>query len=312
MTEQINKNYDIIVIGAGPAGLSAGIYSARYKMKTLIIDVSPGGLAKDAHKVENYPGFDSISGMELMEKMTNHTKQSGAEIEYDSVTKLEKKNEKFSITTESGNEFNSDYLIIATGSKRKKLGIPGEDKLYGRGVSYCATCDAAFFKDKDVGVVGGGNSAIMAATILAEYAKKVYLIYRGNELKAEPVWNDRIINNPKIEIMLNRNVLEAIGEKKLEKIKLDNGNELLVSGLFIEIGSMPSADMARSLGVQIDDKSRIIVTPDQKTNVENVYAAGDVTTGSGGFQQIVTAVSEGSIAAYDIFKQKKHQKVKYR
>ena len=305
------KAYEVIIIGAGPAGLSAGIYSARYKMKTLIIDVTPGGLAKDAHKVENYPGFESISGMDLMEKMTTHSTNSGAQIEYDSVTAIEKKDDKFHIMTESGNEYISDYLIIATGSKRKKLGIPGEDKLYGRGVSYCATCDAAFFKDKDVGVIGGGNSAIMAATILAEYAKKVYLIYRGSELKAEPVWVERITHNPKIEVMLNRNVLEAVGEKRLEKIKMDNGDEILVSGLFIEIGSMPSAEMARSLGVQLDDKSRIIVTPDQKTNVQNVYAAGDVTTGSGGFQQIVTAVSEGSIAAYDIFRQKKHQKVNY-
>lgn len=307
MTE---KNYDLIIIGAGPAGLSAGIYTARYKLKTLILDINPGGLAKEAHKVENYPGIESISGEELMGNMINHAKKSGAEIIQDSVISVKKYSEKFKILTESGEEYSSNYLIIATGSKRKKLGIPGEDKLYGRGVSYCATCDAAFFKDKDVAVVGGGNSAIMAALLLAEYGKKIYLIYRGSELKAEPVWNDRIMGNSKIEIMYNTQVKEVVGEKKVEKIMLDNGKELLVSGLFIEVGSLPSAEIARSIGVKLDDKSRIIVSPEQQTNVDKVFAAGDVTTGSGGFQQIATAVSEGSIAAYYIFKQHK-KKVEY-
>ena len=180
----------------------------------------------------------------------------------------------------------------------------GEDRLYGRGISYCATCDAAFFKDKIAAVVGGGNSASMATVLLSEYATKVYMIYRGPELKGEPVWNQRVLNNPKIEVMFNTNVTEAMGLKKLEKIKLDNGREIDLSGLFVEIGSMPAVEMARVLGVEITDKGLIKVTAEQRTNVEGVYAAGDVTTGSAGFQQIVTAASEGSVAAYDIFKKK--------
>ncbi len=304
------KDYDVIIIGAGPAGLSAGIYSARYKLSTLILDEAPGGLAKDAHKIENYPGIESISGLDLMEKMKAHTEKTGAEIIQESVVEIVKEGNKFKVITTETNEYISDYLIIATGSKRKKLGIPGEDKLYGRGVSYCATCDAAFFKGKDVAVVGGGNSAIMAAMLLSEYANKVFMTYRGEELKAEPTWNDRALSNPKIEIHFKTQVTEAIGEKKLEKIKLDNGQEISVSGLFIEVGSLPTTEIARSLGVNVDSKNRIIVTPEQRTNIEKVYAAGDITTGSAGFQQIVTAVAEGSIAAYDIFGHKK-KKLEY-
>lgn len=308
MTEK--KMYDVIIIGAGPAGLSAGIYSSRYKLKTLILDDMPGGLAKDAHRVENYPGIESISGLDLMENMKSHAKNSGAEIIHDSVVDIKKENDEFCVITGEDTTYYSEFLIIATGSKRKKLGIPGEDKLYGRGVSYCATCDAAFFKDKDAAVVGGANSAIMAAVLLAEYAKKVYLIYRGAEFRAEPTWNERVYNNPKIELIYNTNVKEVIGEKKLEKITLDNGREINVSGLFIEVGSLPSTDIARRIGVEVDNNHLIKVSSNNKTNVDNVYAAGDVTNGSSGFQQIVTSVSEGSIAAYNIFKQKK-KKVKY-
>lgn len=308
----MTKNkYDVIIIGAGPAGLCAGIYLARYKLKTLIIDSMPGGLAKDAHKVENYPGFESITGLDLMEKIKNHTLKSGAEIEYDNVIDINKQNDKFVVKTNS-NEFYSDYLIIATGSKRKKLGIPGEDKLYGRGISYCATCDAAFFKNKEVAVIGGANAAVMASVLLSKYASKVYLIYRKDKLRAEPVWVDRIIGNDKIQVMYNTNVKQAMGENKLTAIELDNGNEIDVSGLFIEIGSMPSVDMARRLGVKLDNKDRIIVAEDLQTNVQRVYAAGDITTGSNGFQQIVTAMSEGSIAAYSIFKEHKKRNVDYK
>lgn len=301
------KNYDVIIIGAGPAGLAAGIYSARYKLKTLLIDDMPGGLAKEAHKIENYPGFESISGLELMEIMKSQALKTGAEIINESAVEVKKVESKFHIVTNNSNEYFCEYLIISTGSKRKKLGISGEDRLYGRGVSYCATCDAAFFKEKDVAVVGGANSAIMAASLLADYAKKVYVIYRGADLRCEPILSERAKENLKIKVLYHTEVKEAVGEKKLEKIKLSNGKELRVSGLFIEVGTLPTTDMAKSLGVKMDENNLIKVNSEQKTNVNKVYAAGDVTNGSSGFQQIVTAVSEGSIAAYNIFKQKKHK-----
>ena len=302
-----NNKYDVIIIGGGPAGLSAAIYLARYKLKALILDASPGGLAKEAHKVENYPGFESISGLELMKKIRSHSNISGANIVNQNVSDVKKENNEFIVSTDQ-ETYKSDYIIIATGSKRQKLDIPGEKELYGRGVSYCATCDAAFFKEKVVAVVGGANSAVMAAMLIAEYASKVYLIYRKSELRAEPVWNDRAIENPKIEIIFNTNVTEVVGEKRVEKIKLDSNKSMDVGGLFIEIGSLPSIEIAHKLEVDMDSKSHIIVSSEQRTNIDNVYAAGDVTTGSGGFQQIVTALSEGSIAAYDIFKRKNKKK----
>ncbi|MBR9690959.1 FAD-dependent oxidoreductase [Candidatus Woesearchaeota archaeon] len=297
--------YDVIIIGGGPAGLSAGIYCGRFKLKTLVLDEKPGGTATEAHNIENYPGFESISGVDLMERVRKHAEKEGVNIIRESVFEIKKEKVGFIVKTDDAKEFACDFVIISTGNKRQKLGIPGEKEFNGKGVSYCAACDAPFFKDKVVAVVGGGNAAVMAAVLLTNFAKKVYIIYRRDKLRAEAVWNERVENHKKVEIIYKAQVKEAKGENVLKSIVLDNGKEIETSGLFIEIGGLPSIDLAKSLGVKLDKDSKIIVTDTQRTNIKNVYGAGDITTASAGFMQIVTAMSEGSIASWDILKSKK-------
>ncbi len=304
------KKYDLIIIGGGPAGLSGAIYASRYKMKTLVFSKKIGGTISEAHNVENYPGFDSISGAELMEKFESQAKKFGTEIMYDEIVNVEKKDDEFIIQTYSSEKYEAKFLLLAMGTDHKKLNIPGEEELLGRGVSYCATCDAAFFKDKTVAVIGGNDSAAQSSIILSEYAKKVYLIYRKEKLRCEPTWCEKIEANPKIETLYNTNVTHVEGEQKVEKIKLDNDKELIVDGLFIEIGLIPSTVIANKLGVKMDADGYIIVDATQKTSADKIYAAGDITTASNKFWQVITASAEGALAANSIYKDLKKSQIK--
>ena len=300
--------FDVAIIGGGPAGISAGIYAARFKLNAVVISNSLGGTAQTAHLIENYPGFGVISGFELMEKFKEHLKNFEIPVIEKHVYSASKENDIFTLKL-TDEEVKAKYILITTGTKRRKLGVPGDSKFYGKGVSYCVTCDAFFYRDKIVGVVGGSDAANMAAILLSSMAKKVYVIYRKEKLRGEPVWIERVITNPKIEVLYNSNVIEVIGKEFVEGVKLGDGREISLDGVFVEIGSTPECCCANELGIAINQKGYIQVDSSQKTNVDRVYAAGDVTSGSNEFQQIVTAASEGVIAIKSIFEDMERLKV---
>jgi thioredoxin reductase (NADPH) len=301
--------FDVAILGGGPAGISAGIYAARFKLNAVIISNSLGGTAQSAHLIENYPGLGVMSGFELMQKFKEHLKIFEVPVIEKHVYSASKDNDVFTIKL-TDQEIKARYILIATGTKRRKLGVPGEAQFYGKGVSYCATCDAFFYRGKTVAVIGGSDAANMAATLLSSMAEKVYIIYRKEKLRGELVWIERVITNSKIEVMYNSNVVEIIGKEYVEGVRLEDGRKIPVDGVFVEIGSMPECCCANDLGVEINEKGYIQVDSSQKTNVDGVYAAGDVTSGSNGFQQIVTAASEGVISIKSIFDDMERSKVK--
>lgn len=294
-----DKTYDLVIIGAGPAGLTAAIYAARYQLDCAVIGPEVGGTCAMAHDIENWPGFKG-HGMDLMKRFEEHARSFGVPVVTAAVTEIKKDGSDFTVSTDKEN-FRAKSLIIAMGTRRRKLDAPGEEKLFGKGVSYCATCDALFFRDKVVGVVGGANAAAMAAQILSQNAKKVYIIYRKECMRCEPVRLKDLEDDPKIEFRYNANIKEIIGEERLEKVRLDNGEELALDGLFIEIGGVPVTAIAKELGVELERNQRIRVKPDMSTSIPGVFAAGDITTGSNEFNQIVTASAEGAIAALGVF-----------
>ena len=288
--------YDLIIIGAGPAGLSAALYAARYKVKTLVIGMLPGGTATEAHKVCNFPSYDNIGGVELMLKMIKQINDLGVEVKQEEVIDIK---DSFKIKTNKG-EYVAKKIIIATGSKRMKLGVDREDELVGKGVHYCATCDANFYKDKIVGVVGGGNAALTSALLLAKIAKKVYIIYRRDKFsKAEPSWVEDVEKEKKIVPVFNSEVKKLIG-KKLEEVEITDGKKIKLDGLFVEIGGITNIKLAKLIEIKLD-RNYIKVDKNQKTNVEGVFAAGDVTNNP--LKQIVTACGEGAVAGFSVFKE---------
>jgi thioredoxin reductase (NADPH) len=308
--EEAEKTYDLIILGAGPAGLTAGIYAARYKLDSLIIGPDVGGTCNLAHDVENWPGYKG-SGMQLMQNFKEHVDSFNVPIKTECVKGIRKEGDIFTVTTQKG-QYRSYSVMLAMGTQRRKVDAPGEDRLHGKGVSYCATCDAIFFRDKTVGIVGGANAAAMAAQILSEVAKKVYIIYRKERMRCEPARLDDLEKDPKVEFIYQANVAEIIGHDKLEKVKLDTGQEVELDGLFIEIGGVPIIALANDIGVELADNNRIKVDGSMSTNVPGVFAAGDITTGSNEFNQIVTAAAEGAVAAQSAFNFTKSLKAKSR
>ena len=306
----MNK-YDMVVIGAGPAGLGASIYASRYKLNHVVIGQEIGGQVVEAFDIENYAGFEKVSGKELMDKFRKQTEDLGAKIVSAVVQKVSQKGDVFEIHA-GGDMYEAKAIIFALGMKPRKMNIPGEDKFLGKGISYCATCDAMFFRRKEVVVIGGGDSAATAAIHVSEFADKVTLLYK-DELTAEPAWVDEMKNNSKIQMQCCTNVTSVNGQQKVESISYEfegKTEELSVEGVFIEIGSTPGVMIAKELGVETDEQSYIVVNQTQATNVENVYAAGDVTTGSNKFRQIITAVAEGAVAAGSVYKKLKLTKPK--
>ena len=298
--------YDLIIIGAGPAGLAASIYASRYKLKHLIIGEEVGGQIMKASRIENWPGEESITGMQLAENFRKQAEKLGGEIINIGVDDIEKLEGGFRIVTDDEKVFEAKTIIFALGMKPRKMNLPKEDEFIGKGISYCATCDAMFFKKKDVVIIGGGDSAATAALHLAEFANSVQLLYKNGTKIFEPVWEERMLENGKITLESFENILEIIGESKIEGIayEIQDGQrkELKVQGIFIEIGSTPGAVIAKDLGVETDEHEFIIVKSDQSTNIEGVYAAGDITTASNKLRQIVTAAAEGAIAASSVYK----------
>ncbi len=294
-----DKIYDTIIIGAGPAGLTAAIYASRYRLDCVVLGENVGGTANLAHDVENWPGFKG-SGMELMQKFREHVDSFKVPVIEEAVKEVKENKGIFTVSTEE-KRLKSHSIILATGTKHRTLGVPGEEEFLGKGVSYCATCDAAFFREKTVGVVGGSNGAAMSAQILAQHAKKVYMIYRKSVMPAEPARVEDLKKNKKVEFVLNANVTEIIGDKTVNKVKLDTGKEISLDGLFIEIGGIPVIAIAKSLGVKVTENDKVIVNPAMETNIPGVLAAGDITTGSNEFNQIITASAEGALAALGSF-----------
>lgn len=296
--------YDLIIIGAGPAGITASIYASRYKLNHIVIGEMPGGLIAEAHSICNFPTEMDISGFDLMQKMQNNALHLGAEIlAMEKVSEIKKEENYFKLKTESGKDFKSKTILLATGTKHRKLNLKNEDKYLGRGLAYCATCDAMFYKDKIVAVIGGGDSALTASLYLAKVAQKVYLLVKDEEFNGEMTWRDLVNKNEKIETFFKTEVKELRGENKLTEVLINkNGQEevLNLDGLFIEIGTDPDNFLSDQLGLETLNKF-LKVDQSQKTNLEGVWAAGDLTTNSNYFRQVITACSEGAVAAYDIF-----------
>lgn len=309
---QPREVYDLIIIGAGPAGLTASIYASRYKLSNLVIGPEIGGTISKAHKVENYPGFLSISGFELGKKMEEQVKSLGAGIKLEQVTQIVK-HDLFEIKTNNGNIYYSKVLIIASGTERRKLNIKGEEQYLGRGISYCTNCDAPFFKNKKVAVIGGGDAAVTGALHVENFALRTYLIYRRKQedMRAEPIWLEQL-QKGKIKIIFETNILEVLGDgQKVTGIKLDKPYEqkdtLGVDGVFIEIGAVPVSKIASPLGIALDEAGFIKVNEKMETNIDGVLAAGDITTQAKVLQQMITAEAQGAIAASSAFKKLKGQ-----
>lgn len=300
-----NTIYDMAIVGAGPAGLGASIYASRYKLSNIVFGKLIGGTISDAHKVCNYPGLKDISGFELGQKMFEHAKELGGQHAAEQIVDIKKEGNNFKLITDSGSEYIAKTVILGLGTNRNKLNIPNEDFYLGKGLSYCATCDAMFYRDKVVAVIGGSNAATMAATMLSDIAKKVYIIYRGTQLRGDQVWVEEASSKDNVEIIYTTVLTGIEGENKVERIKLSkalkDSEYLQVDGVFVEIGSEPNVDLANKLGLDLDEKGYIKVSNDQSTNIEGVWAAGDCTDGSNAFRQVITAASEGSISANSIY-----------
>lgn len=302
------KTYDLIVLGGGPTAIGCAIYAARFALDILVVGKIFGGLIATTHIVENYPGITSVSGQGFMEMFREHMVSLNIPYISDEIKNIEKNDDHF-VLYSFFQKFKAYTICIATGSERRKLGIPGEDELFGKGVSYCATCDGIFFKDKIVTVIGGSDSAAKEALFLAQHAKKVYIIYRREEIRAEPINKKRVYENSKIEIINNTNIVEIKGDNVVKSIIFDNGKEFPVDGVFIEIGSNPLSNLAKDLGVNTNKKDEIIINRKSETNVPGIYAAGDVADAP--FKQAITGVAEGVIVAYSVFDYLKNVKVEY-
>lgn len=290
--------YDIIIVGAGPAGLTAALYALRANKKVLIFEANTyGGQIVNAHKVENYPGIKEISGYDFATNLYNQVKDLGAEFIFDAVIRIEDNK----VITNNGS-YEAKKIILAIGAQNRKLNIEGEDRLVGKGVSYCATCDGNFFKGKVVSVVGGGNTALEDAIYLSNLASKVYLIHRRDSFKGEAKYQDEIKTKDNIEIILNTNITKINGEDKVCSIELDNGNILDVDGLFIAVGQQPNSMIFKNI-VDIDESGYIKTIDGVHTNNENIYVAGDARKKE--LRQIVTAESDGAIAAVTAIKEMK-------
>ena len=296
--------FDLAIVGAGPAGLSASVYASRYGIRNVIIGEIPGGLPNETHEIGNWLGTPQISGYEFSQKALEHAKNLGSSIIKTKADQINERNGIFELLLSNGEKLSAKVILLAMGTKHRHLGVPGENNLLGKGVSYCATCDGFFYKKKTVAVVGGNDSAAGAALFLADITEKVYIIYRKEKIRAEDFWAKSIEKNPKIEIICNTNIKEIRGKEKLEEVLLDNpyqnSETLKIDGLFIEIGLEPNIDLTKNLGVDLDREGHIKIEPDGRTTKKGIWAAGDITNGSNKFKQIVTAASEGAIAARSI------------
>jgi thioredoxin reductase (NADPH) len=305
--------YDTIIVGGGPAGLTAGIYSARYLIKTLVLSENTGGQILETTSIENYPGFINIGGMDLANKFKEqyiHNKGELIEEKVENIEKVSKGNQEVDKTSVQDNHFiiktnkntyEAKSIILTIGSKRRKLNVKGEKEFLNKGVGYCATCDAALYRDLKVAVVGSGNASAEAALLLAQYATDVTILIRKEKMKCEPILLKQIEDNKKISIKNKVNITEIKGDNMVNAVDLDNGEEIKLDGVFIEIGFIPDTTFSEQLNIELDEKKYIKVNAKQATNVKGVFAAGDITDNSDYFAQITTAQGEATVAAQSVF-----------
>jgi thioredoxin reductase (NADPH) len=305
--------YDLIIIGAGVTGLASAMYAGRLNLKTLVLgknssnELPIGGVITLTENVENYPGFIKIGGLKLAESIKKHALdyKDKVEIKEDLAIDIKREKNDFIVFTKSGKKYFSKTILFATGTKWRKLKMKGALEFESKGVHYCALCDCALFKNKVVAVIGGSDSAAKEALLLSEYAKRVYIIYRGDKIRPEPVNLERINKNKKITIITKTNVIEIKGNKFVNKIILDNefnrSNELKVGGVFGAIGFDPLSKLAKQLNVKVNEKNEIIINHrTSETSINGIYAAGDVADKE--FKQAITGVAEGITAAYSAYR----------
>ena len=295
--------YDVIIIGGGPAGLTAGLYNARARLNVLLLErLAPGGQVLTTDWVENYPGFpDGISGFELMDRMKTQAEKFGLKIQSEEVTKLEL-SEKRKVVLTAGGPFETKAIILCCGATWKKLGIEGEDKLMGKGVSFCATCDGPFYRNQEVAVIGGGDTALEEALFLTRFVSKIHLVHRRDKLRAAKVLQERAMSQEKIEFIWDSVPVKILGEKGVEGIELKNVKtqdvfRKSVQGVFVFIGTLPNTDMVKGL-VRLDENGFVVTDDNMQTSVPGVFAAGDIRSKL--FRQISTAVGEGAAASYAV------------
>lgn len=297
-----NELYDVLIIGRGASGYAAALYAARYRMKAIIFGENFGGETATGGVIENYPGYPAIDGFELMLKFQEQVEKYGVPIIGEDVVSVSREGHCFEVTTSEGNLYRGSSVILAVGRERRKLGLPHEDEWTGRGVSFCSTCDAPLHRGNVVGVVGGGDAAVKGAVLLSKYARQVYIIYRGARFTRPEATNLRQMEaQPNIQPIFSTNVIELKGDGGLTGVVLDrpyNGSrELDLHGLFIEIGADPRVELPRQLGVELNELNEVKVDKFGRTNVEGVFAAGDLTDASGALKQTIVAAAQGALAA---------------
>ena len=301
----MENNFDVIIIWAGSAWYPAGMYASRYEMKNLIIWAQPGGALATSHKVENYPGTISASWKQIMDNFREHAVASGSEILNEMVTEITKQNDIFDVKTSSGKQFSSKYVILATGNNHKKLWCVWEKEFLWKWVSYCATCDGMFFKNKEVIVVWWGNTALTESIYLSEICKKVYLIHRRNEFRAENTWIEQAKKRENIEFILNDEVEEIVWDKLwMTWVKLKSWREVKSDWIFVAVWTSPNTSLVDGLNPQKDEDWCLIVDKRQETSVKWLYAAWDVTTNSNKFKQTIMSAAEWCLAANSVHEDK--------
>lgn len=286
--------YDIIIIGAGPAGLTAAIYASIANKKILILEKDTyGGQILKANSIKNYPGFNNITGYEFAEKLYNQVKEFNPDIKFEEVVKI-KNNKDFKEVITKEASYKAKSIIIATGAENRRLNLDNEKKFLGKGISYCATCDAVFYKNKIVAVYGGGNNAIDEALFLSDICNKVYLIYRNKEFKIESINLNKLKGKNNVELILGSTIISINGDEKLESINLSNNKEIFINGLFIAIGYTPVSYLYEGL-IDTNEKGYIIADENCKTNIEGIFVAGDLRAKN--IRQLTTACSDGTNSA---------------
>ena len=304
--------FDMIVIGGGVSGLSAAMYGGRLGLKTLVIGEMMGGVMNFAHLVENYPGIEGTTGMELAEKFKSHASKYSVEFKEERVEGAERTSNGFKVTTGSA-AYEAKTLVFATGSEVRKLGVPGEKEFEGKGVHYCALCDGPLYLDRVVAVVGGSDGAAKEALLLTEYASRVYIINRSDSMRAEEHNVKKINSNARIKVITKTNVVEIKGDKLVKSVMLDRGyegkKELKVDAVFVYVGRVPASQLAVRLGVKVNEKGEIITGKNSTTNLPDVFAAGDVSDSS--FKQIIVGAGDGVKAAYSAYTYLKNKTIQH-
>ena len=298
--------FDTIIVGLGPAAYSAALYAARYMLKTLVIGETPGGQLTEAGEVDDYLGLIGVQASEMIKLFNTHVEKYSVPILMDRVESFKREGEEYIVKTKRKGEYRASTIIVAVGTKRRKLNVPGENEFLGRGVSYCSVCDAPLFKNRPVVVVGGGNSALDGAELLSRYATKVYLVHRREEFRAQPIIVKLVKEKPNVEFILNSRVKEIRGDKLVRKVVVENlktgeVREIEANGIFVEIGFEPPKDFAEVNGLETDEQGYIRVDEWTRTNLPGVFAAGDCTNMWIGFRQVATSTAMGAVAAHTAY-----------